>query len=67
MFNRFLKLLTFFVGLRLLAFIGSLILSIIIFYQLLIALFVPCFSNIIILIIEYMIFISLICYVVFWC
>ena len=65
MFNRFLKFLTFFAGLRLLCFIGSLILIIIILYQMLITLFIPCFSNVLILLIEYLVLLSLIWYVVF--
>ena len=41
-------------------------LVIVIFYQFIIALILPCFINILVLLIEFSIFISLLFYLVFW-
>lgn len=65
MFNRFTYLLRAYVGLRLLSLICCVILSIVITYQLIITLFIPCFYNVIIALILYLIFLSLLCWTIF--
>lgn len=65
MFNRFTGLLRAYIGLRLLALIGCIILSIIITYQLIITLFIPCFYNVILALILYLIFLTLLCWTIF--
>ena len=62
MFQKLLNLCRFWVGLRLLGLIAALILVIITLYQMLICLFIPCFWNVLILLIE---FLSLI-FITFW-
>ena len=58
MFNNFINLLRFWAGLKLLCLLLCMALIVIIFYQLLITLFVPCFINVVVLLFE---FIGLIC------
>ena len=62
MFNKLLNLCRFWAGLRLVGLITCLILVVITLYQMIITLFVPCFANVLILLIE---FISLLC-ISFW-
>jgi len=62
MFNKLINLCRFWVGLRLIGLIVSLILVIITLYQMILTLFLPCFGNVLILLIE---FVSLIC-ISFW-
>ena len=63
-FNRFLRN---FAGFKLLAAIGfCVILPIIIFYQLIISLFIPTFYNVMILLIQYIIFLCLIFWTLFF-
>ncbi len=62
MFRKIIAFLGLCLGWRLFCFVISLVLIIIIFYQLLLTLFIPCFSNVIILLILYC---SLIC-IAFW-
>jgi hypothetical protein len=57
MFNNFFNFFRLCVGIRLFLFISVLILMVITFYQMLIALFTPCFGSIFILLIEYMLLI----------
>ena len=54
------------IGIKLYAAIAfTIVIPIIILYQLIISLFIPCFYNIMILLIEYLIFIGLIFFVLF--
>ena len=62
MFNKLLNLCRFWAGLRLVGLITCLILVVITLYQMIITVFVPCFANVLILLIE---FISLLC-ISFW-
>lgn len=62
MFNKLLNLCRFWVGLRLVGLIACLILIIITLYQMILTLFVPCFANVLILLIE---FVTLLC-ISFW-
>lgn len=63
-FNRFMRSC---IGLKLYAAIGfCIILPIITFYQLIISLFIPCFYNIMILLVEYLIFIFLLFWTLFF-
>lgn len=65
MFNRFLGLLRIYIGFRLLSLIGCVVISIVLTYQLILTLFIPCFYNVIIALILYLIFLSLLCWTIF--
>lgn len=62
MFNNFFNFFRLCVGFKLIVFLLTLMLMIITFYQMLITLFVPCFGNVFVLLLEYL---GLIC-IGFW-
>lgn len=64
--NNFYRFIRNYIGIKLIAVIAfTIVLPIIIVYQLIISLFIPCFYNIMILLIEYLIHIGLIFFVLF--
>jgi hypothetical protein len=63
MINNLYRLISCCVGLKLLAVLVVLILPIIILYQLILTLFIPCFYNVLIVLVQFCILISLL----FWC
>ena len=67
MFNNFYNFFRLCVGWKLFFLLLTLILMIITFYQMLITLFVPCFGNVFILLLEYIALICLTFWVIFGC
>jgi len=63
MLNNIYKLVSCCVGIKLIAIIFALILPIILVYQMILTLFIPCFANVLIILILYCVHISLL----FWC
>ena len=65
MLNNFFNCFRWFVGFKLLCLLFVLALIVIIFYQFIIALLLPCFINVLVLLIEFAAFICLLFYLVF--
>jgi len=65
MFNNFFNIFRFCVGFRLFCLLGCIVLTIILFYQFIIALFIPCFLYTLLLFGEFCLLISLIFYTIF--
>jgi len=66
MLNKFFNCFRWFVGLKLIFLLMVLALVIVIFYQFIITLILPCFINVLVLLIEFSMFICLLFYIVFW-
>ena len=65
MFNKFFNIFRFCIGFRLLCLCACLVLVIVTFYQLILTLFIPCFANVAISLIEFCTLICLIFYTIF--
>ena len=66
MLNNFFNCFRLFVGLKLICLLVVLALTVIIFYQFIIALILPCFINVLVLMLEFCLFISLLFYIIFF-
>ena len=66
MLNRFFNCFRWFVGFKLICLLLVLALMVVIFYQFIIALILPCFINVLVLLCEFAMFISLLFYLIFW-
>lgn len=66
MMNNFLNCFRLFIGLKFITFLLTILISIFLFYQIIITMFLPCFINVFIILIEYLLLICLFFYTVFF-
>jgi len=66
MLNNFFNCFRLFVGIKLICLLAVIALAIVIFYQFIIALILPCFINVLVLMIEFSLFICLLFYIIFF-